>query len=718
MMRKLLTLLLMFALAGSVSAQKVARERQQSVHRMLKSGQRHALAPTGRTAHRAPQKAVAVGDGQMWFGYCDDDDLTNMGIALNADYHLATYIPYEKIAGKGATVDAVSFMLQATKLKNLKVWVSTQLPEIGEYDTGADLEVKPVTLQEYTPGEFTEVALSRSYEIPESGLWVGLSFDISGMPEAPDDSEISDEDYYGWWYDEVYMPWLQKNVADAYPFFCSFSDTYHEGSMVFASNYYDELYRSYAEMSGDASYLDWLGWDDYSYDGYCVAIKALIGGNKFLDNAASVEGLGQKYVLINEDVTFPLTLTNSGKNGIHSFTYEVTVNGAKTEERTVTLDEPVDGILKTYSTQVAFNSGNTAGSQNIVLTVTKVNGEANELNAVVEGAIFVLTEVAQRKPLVEEFTGTWCGWCTRGMVGLEKLSEDFAGQIIPIAIHNGDPMEIDAYIGVISSSVSGYPSMLIDRTANVDPYYGSDETAYGVKDDVEAALSNIAAASIAVKAAWKDEAQTKIDIQTETRVMFDEAEPSMAIGYVVVADGLKGSGREWAQSNYYSGDAETADYDPELMKLVEQDEYIIGMEFNHVAVAAWGMENGIESSITGAVTAGKPIASSFEADLNSTLVGTDRYSEDEEDHVSAAQLVAGKKVHVVAILFNKVTGEVVNADEVEVAAYGEDAINVVDALQAQPTASYNLAGQQMAKQQRGINIVRLSNGKAVKVVVK
>ena len=66
--------------------------------------------------------------------------------------------------------------------------------------------------------------------------------------------------------------------------------------MVFACNYYDELYRTYAQWdpANAADYLSMVGWDDYSPYGYAVAINALIGGGKFMGNAASTTDLGQK----------------------------------------------------------------------------------------------------------------------------------------------------------------------------------------------------------------------------------------------------------------------------------------------------------------------------------------------------------------------------------------------------------------------------------------
>ena len=40
-----------------------------------------------------------------------------------------------------------------------------------------------------------------------------------------------------------------------------------------------------------------------------------------------------------------------------------------------------------------------------------------------------------RNVVVEEFTGTGCGWCPRGLVGMEKLRQTFGDRFIGIGIH-------------------------------------------------------------------------------------------------------------------------------------------------------------------------------------------------------------------------------------------------------------------------------------------
>ena len=715
MMRRLLSLMLFLAVMGMVSAQvPMRRDLKKPQHlKVMKSGLKNQKATKFL---KAPKKAIELNSDQMWFGYGNDAVGENMGIALNADYNLAIFIPCEKIAGKGSTIDGVRFMLQSAKAKNIKAWVGTELPAIGNYSEGANLEVKDVDPKDVVLDGYTEVAFSKSYEIPEGGLWIGYSFDIEGMEDAPDDSEVSDEDYMDWYYD-VYMPWLENNLGDAYPFIASYIDEPLEGTMVFASNYYDELYKMYAEIdpANAEDYLSMLGWDDYSPYGYCVAINALFGGGKFMNNAASVTDFGQKYALINSTVTFPVTLTNNGKNGITDFTYEVSINGKKVDEQTVTLETPIENLLKKTTIELSFPTGDQSGSQNIVVTITKVNGQPNELTATANGAIFVVAESAKMKPLIEEYTGTWCGWCTRGWVALEMLSEDFKDDAVIYAVHNGDPMEIDAFMNVVYAHANGFPSMSINRTKHVDPYYGSTEEDYYVKNDVEAAKEDLAPAAISAKAAWADEAKTKINIETETKVMFDEDEPSVAIGYVLVADGLKGTGRDWAQSNNYCDQSNVGD---DLEKLTEMDEYIVGMEFNHVAVAGWGAELGVEGSISGAIKAGESINGTFEADLDGLLIGTDRTSEDPDDLVTVLDLIKDKDVKIAVFVVNKVTGQVLNADEVTVSEYDPTGIKTFSDKTNSVSERYNVAGQRISAPQKGLNIIRLNTGKSVKVLVK
>lgn len=71
----------------------------------------------------------------------------------------------------------------------------------------------------------------------------------------------------------------------------------------------------------------------------------------------------------------------------------------------------------------------------------------------------------KHKVLVEDFTGTWCGWCTRIIYALE-LIEAQTHNVIPVAIHNNDEFDfagrvpLEDHLGIGGA----YPFAAINRT--------------------------------------------------------------------------------------------------------------------------------------------------------------------------------------------------------------------------------------------------------------
>ncbi len=712
MMKKFLSLVMLLSFAATVFAAG-PRENRLPKFSLFKNSVKHATTAPMKRAPQALQE-IDLQPGQAWFGYWDPENVMTLGTMVNCDYALGIYIP-DKVAGKGATIDGMRFHLPSTVgIINVKAWISTDLPEPGKYADGYDLEIKNV---ESIVAGYNEVLFDKKYEIPEGGLFVGFYFETDiDFSEFPPDNYVTYDEYLEWY--AKYMQWIAEH-PEAEPFEVTPGEKLFEGSMYFASAYQDKMYTEYAEEYNDPDYLDFIGWYDYSEFGYYLGAEALIGGDKFLTNAATIADFGEKFASVNQDVVFPVTITNSGLNGIQNFTCEVSVNGAKVDEKTITLDKPITQILDYSTVNVTLNTGEQAGTQKIELALTKVNGEANEKESVAKGTLFVLSEAAKKKPLIEEYTGTWCGWCTRGWVALEMLAAEFEDDVVLVASHNSDPMEIDEYMDVQDIYIEGFPSMLINRLTDVDPYYGSsDGTPYYIKNDVELAIADIAPASIAVKAVWADEAKTKINISTESKFFFDDENSSIAIGYILVADGLTGTGRSWAQSNYYSDYDDEYGNDPYLGDLTRMDSYLLDMTYNHVAVAGWGVTNGVEGSISGPVKAGEAINGTFEADLNGLLIGEDRVSEDPEDHVTVLDMIQDKKLKVVAFLINKNSGEVINADQVVLQEDPIISISAIEEKASAETVRYNVSGQLIKTPQSGLNIVKLSDGTTLKVLVK
>jgi hypothetical protein len=96
---------------------------------------------------------------------------------------------------------------------------------------------------------------------------------------------------------------------------------------------------------------------------------------------------------------------------------------------------------------------------NFKITATYEGVTSNELNLTVEKA----GPRFQKNVIIEDYTGTWCGWCPRISYAIEqvKSATDF---VIPIGVHEGDSMENAFGNGLISAfSVASYPTAYIDR---------------------------------------------------------------------------------------------------------------------------------------------------------------------------------------------------------------------------------------------------------------
>lgn len=113
-----------------------------------------------------------------------------------------------------------------------------------------------------------------------------------------------------------------------------------------------------------------------------------------------------------------------------------------------------------------------AGSNNLTATISNVNGNSTDDDANDNSVTKVVNPVvpALGKMVVgEEGTGTWCPWCVRGTVFMDKMETLYEDYWAGIAVHNGDPMVVADYDSIMGTKISGYPSSLIDRGPEDDP---------------------------------------------------------------------------------------------------------------------------------------------------------------------------------------------------------------------------------------------------------
>lgn len=110
--------------------------------------------------------------------------------------------------------------------------------------------------------------------------------------------------------------------------------------------------------------------------------------------------------------------------------------------------------------------------------------------------------VYKRGVMIEEFTGTWCGYCPRGAWFMDSLQTYMPNNAIEIAWHNADEMTIANVEDTIEAyfAVGGFPNVGLQRTAATgindwsasDPLYTSVKTAAKQTPLVDFRIVNVA----------------------------------------------------------------------------------------------------------------------------------------------------------------------------------------------------------------------------------
>ncbi len=261
------------------------------------------------------------------------------------------------------------------------------------------------------------------------------------------------------------------------------------------------------------------------------------------NNNAAVSGFAMNSNIVGIDAMPTVTVVNAGSSTITSFDVTVDYNGNQYTE-TVT----GQSIPSTSSMAVDFTTGIplVSGSINATATVSNVNGGASDddpSDDAVTIAVDPVVPAAGKMVVGEEGTGTWCQWCPRGAVFMDRFEQDFGPFWAGIAVHNGDPMVVNSYDAGIGGLISGYPSALVDRGADVDPS--------AMSTDFYDRLQTPPTAFISTTSTW--DAISRELVVTVTADFQAAANNNYKLAVVLTEDGVTGTGSGFAQANAYAG---------------------------------------------------------------------------------------------------------------------------------------------------------------------
>jgi hypothetical protein len=198
--------------------------------------------------------------------------------------------------------------------------------------------------------------------------------------------------------------------------------------------------------------------------------------------------------------------------------------------------------------------------------------------------LFGVQPADHKRVVVEEATGTWCGWCPRGTVWMDRMNNRYPDHFIGIAVHNSDPMTNEAYDTGINAP--GYPNALVNRGNFIDP------------SAIEAPILmevTVPSAAILENGALWDAATRELTISLDVTAL-EEINPGFKVNVVLTEDGVKGTSSDYGQSNYYSGSSDLIDDNGVNWRDLPSTVPAANMVYDHVARAILAPYVGLPAS--------------------------------------------------------------------------------------------------------------------------
>lgn len=431
-------------------------------------------------------------------------------------------------------------------------------------------------------------------------------------------------------------------------------------------------------MTAGGAYLDsGNGYYDYSGDFGALCIEATVKDVPVTGYGVRLRALqtSASYHKVGDDLPLTLSFQNTGK-AFSSLGMKISVDGQEPIRHTVN-GEAAFSETKTLSLSVPTPQKVNASCR-VAVSVESIDGEAcsDTGGGEVSAVMGFFDKFYDRNVLIEEGTGTWCGWCVRGMVAMEEMRTKHPDTFIGIAVHSGDKMAIESY----PANVSGFPCCNVDRTIwdqSVSPSYF--ETLYNRERQrltyADFSLSGYIDNGV-------------VHALTNTTFDFDNPDADYRVVYVVKEDGVTG----YPQQNYYAGGG-----NGEMGGFESRPSVVSDLEFNDVARLIYPSYWGERGSLPAIITANKRYSNGASFELPATLQDEGRLT-------------------LVAMLLDGRSGEVIQAHQLALAHdTAPDAISstVVSAPAVQ--TRYAVDGRQLTAPSRGISIVRTSDGRVRKV---
>lgn len=414
----------------------------------------------------------------------------------------------------------------------------------------------------------------------------------------------------------------------------------------------------------------------------CVRIK-IEGKNFPADEVSMLDCQIPDYVTAGTTEPITFYALNEAGNDINSLTVSYRVGSDEAKTETFEFANPL--VYNNYA-ELQLNVEIPEKEQNDLLLsfdIKEINGVANTAKPDNRTArsycLAMKSGNGYRRNMVAEIaTGTWCGYCPMGFVGVGNMLADHPdGTFIPIAVHVNDQMSTTSYnLFQTNFTGSNAPVLVVNRNTE---RYGMKNPTYEIMSQMYPAVrATPAMAQLSVDAIDIDAAGKKINVDASVEFAFDFADGNYGLAFVLTEDNVG----PYYQNNNYSQEGA-----PEMgeWNFLPQEANVM---FNAVARQI-NLFNGINGTVPASVKAGEVYRA--QAPLRTNTVSNPQ------------------NCNIIVMLVNRTTGRIENAVTKSVA---ELPIREITAASTADSAElYDLQGRRVVKPVSGR--LYISGGKKI-----
>ncbi len=431
----------------------------------------------------------------------------------------------------------------------------------------------------------------------------------------------------------------------------------------------------------DAEGMEWYNFADQVGN---LCMGCTISGDNLPKNGVSLLDFGgQLYAFPGKEYSYDFLIQGIGTQADNiEFTYQIGTGEIKTQ--TITLDTPLQYNKYAIVSLPGLVCNDIALDVPMNFTISKVNGEDNtsdKKTLITDICCYEASKGYPRVHLMEEGTGTWCGYCPLGIEMMKYLEEKYPDFFARVAIHaNGstrEPMATTTGNTWVQAYATGFPCAIIDRWNSVEALQTASLTRLKSEIDNFVAVNKDVPAVIGIDdVTCSYDASGKVKVDCKVKCVFDvPTDNRFRMAYYLVQDNVG----PYDQVNYYS----TGQFGA-MAGWQNKDEYVETM-YDDVCRILAGNVRGYAGSLPAELVAGTEYETSMS--ISTKAVTSDDF-------------------RVVILVIDSKTGEIANAYQVNTSKTDSGVSDIEAGASVVAKTLYDLNGVEISEPASGLYIER------------